>query len=279
MVVLRGLYYKDIETNLLQGIGTTTREAKPEATSLTQPYLRNMNFDVGLSARELFMVENNMAEMSIRPDLQLRGSLNNPVLSGRATVTEGTVVYQRKEFKITRGIIDFVNPYKTEPVVDIEAEVKIRDWTITLQLLGPADKPEVRLSSVPSEEDADILSLLLFEKTRAELEGDRSLSALSPDQMISALVTTRLADDIKERTGLDVLDVKMGGPGGVKVTVGKQLTKRLTTKYSVEPGGTDNTVIQRASAEYKVFENMRLNGFQDTEGTYGGEVTFTIKFR
>ena len=89
-----------------------------------------------------------------------------------------------------------------------------------------------------------------------------------------------LSDDIKDATGLDTVEVTTGGEDGldaVNVTLGKDLSKRMTVKYATE--SKDGKVIQRAIAEYKFLEHILFSGSQDTEGVFGGEVKFRIEFR
>jgi hypothetical protein len=61
------------------------------------------------------------------------------------------------------------------------------------------------------------------------------------------------------------------------VTVGKELSRRITVKYGVQ---TKNAkVIQRVITEYKFLEQLLMNTFQDTEGHYGGGLRFRLEFR
>jgi len=59
--------------------------------------------------------------------------------------------------------------------------------------------------------------------------------------------------------------------------VGKNLSERMTVKYSVE--SKDGGYVHRAATEYKLMEYFLVSGFQDTKGTYGGEFIFRIRFR
>lgn len=72
-----------------------------------------------------------------------------------------------------------------------------------------------------------------------------------------------------------MFEIETGGEtsGRIAVTVGKQLTRRFGTKYTVE---SDNgEILQRATAEYRLFQNLYFTGFQDTRGVYGGAIRFS----
>ncbi len=282
--MLEGLYYKDVVIDLLGGIGKKKRKIKKEPEEISAPFLRNMNFDVNLKSRKLFIVENNIAQMEINPDLQLVGSINRPVINGRVNVSSGTLSYLRKTFTVQRGIIDFLNPYAIETTIDIEGSIDIRQWHIVLNTTGSPDELVFTLSAVPELEHEDIISLLALGKTTYEINrGDLMSSTSSSEQLLAQLIDATLSQGIKEATGLDVFDIKTGSNNGskssnaIQVTVGKELTKRLTTKYLVETQKGELT--QRAIVEYKILENLLLQTFSDDDGNFGGETQFKWEFR
>jgi len=209
--------------------------------------------------------------------------LNNPILKGRASVESGTISYLRRTFVVKKGVVDFLNPYKTEPTLDIESEVAVRHWSILLAISGTPDELTLKLTSNPPEEEGDILSLLVAGRTTGELIAGEGGTAQSTSQMVAGLISSTFGEDVKKTTGLDILEVDTQGEGAgeatdrVKVTVGKELSKRTTIKYAVE--SKDGELTQRAIAEYKFLENLLLSGFQDDTGIFGGVLKFKLEFR
>jgi len=288
VLLLEGRYYKNFNLSLLgtvQDIGRRKRETAPQrpGLDLDVPYLRNLSLDVSFSHRQPFVVDNNMAMMRVRPELRMKGTVNQPLVTGRAAVSEGTVTYRNTEFEVKKGVVDFVDPYRIEPAVNIEAEAAVRKWVITLEVSGPPDDLDLQLSSEPPEEDADILSLLAVGETTRELASG-SGEARPPEEMLANLVAGRLEKRIKEGTGLDILELKYqeNGSGedagnGVQVTVGKELSRRLTVKYGVER--KSGIVVQQSTAIYKLLESLAVNAYQDSEGAFGGEMRYRLEFR
>lgn len=288
VLLLEGHYYKNFNLSLLstvQDIGRRKRETAPQkpGLDLNAPYLRNLSLDLSLSHRQPFVVDNNMVMMHIRPELRMQGTVNSPLVTGRAAVSEGTVTYQNTEFEVKKGVVDFVNPYRIEPTVNIEAEAAVRKWLITLEVSGPPDDLDLRLSSEPPEEDADILSLLAVGETTRELASGSGQSR-PPEEMLANLVAGRLEKRIKEGTGLDILELKYQENGseedagnGVQVTVGKELSRRLTIKYGMER--KSGIVVQQSTAIYKLLESLAVNAYQDSEGAFGGEMRYRLEFR
>jgi translocation and assembly module TamB len=282
LVLLEGTYYKDVRLNLLSAVGQPRRAEPVPAENELPPRLADIGLNVSLTHRYPLLVDNNLARLQVAPDLKLTGTLGRPVLSGRARVTEGEVIFRRKTFTVKRGVVDFINPYKIEPTLDIAAEAQIRQWLVSLNLSGTPDRLVFKLSSDPSESESDILSLILLGRTSGELTGGQDGGGQTTRQMLAALVATAWGEDVKKTAGVDILEVETGsGDAGdsadtIQLTVGKRLSRRLTIKYEVESGSEE--LIQRAVSEYRFVEHLLASGFQDSLGGYGGELLFRIEF-
>ncbi|MFO8082918.1 MAG: translocation/assembly module TamB domain-containing protein [Desulfobacterales bacterium] len=284
LIILEGVYFKDVNVSLVQGITQRTRSVEPSKPETTVSMLKNLNLDISVKRRNPFWVDNNLARLDINPDIRITGTAHEPIIEGRTTIESGTIRYQRKTFTVEKGIIDFVNPYELDPIVDIESSVKIRKWLITMTISGTPDNLTLSLKSDPPEEDGDILSLLVLGRTTRELIRSEGGSSRSSEQMVAELVADTFGEQIKEITGLDYLDVETENDEqfddeseGVKVTVGKKLSERLTVKYSVD--SRTGEMIQRAISEYKLLENIIISSFQNTSGVFGGELQYRLEFR
>ncbi len=282
LVLLEGSYYKDVKLNLLSSV-TQARRAVPVPSTYSVPEsIAGTALNVGVTHRYPLLVDNNLANLQIAPDLKISGTLARPILSGRAEVVEGQVIFRRKSFEVKRGVVDFINPYKIEPNLDIAAAADIREWQVSLSLSGTPDQLVFKLSSNPPASENDILSLILLGRTGTELAKREGGGGQSTRQMLATLVATAWGEDVKKRSGVDILEVETGGDGDqqsadrVQVTVGKKLSRRLTLKYEVESGSEE--LVQRAVSEYRFLEHLLASGFQDSTGGYGGELVFRIEF-
>ncbi|HKK91661.1 MAG TPA: translocation/assembly module TamB domain-containing protein [Desulfobacteraceae bacterium] len=281
-----GLYTRDI--NLKKELFSAVTQKKQtrkegKAGKKSSPFLETIALDLVIEEKGPFVVDNNMAYLEIHPDIRVGGSGADPVVSGRSMIDPGTIYYQDREFTLTRGIVDFTNPYEIEPELSIEAEYGIRDWTILLGLEGTPDALEFSLSSTPELQQADIVSLLLRGKTTNELIASEGGTTASPAAMVANVAAASVEEDIKAATGLDVFEVEMGENGGdsgigdMNITVGKEVTENMTLKYSTE--AKDGELVQKTAAEYEFFDNFSLSGFQDSQGKFGGEVRYRLEFR
>jgi autotransporter translocation and assembly factor TamB len=283
VVLLEGTYEKDVRLNLMESIGQGSREEPLVASKTPWPIFNNMALDCNVRYGDPFVVDNNIALLTIKPDLNIHGTVNQPLISGRAEVESGTVYFQRNEFKVKKGVFDFINPYKIEPTIDIQSEVNIREWTVFLKISGTPDTLRFDMTSDPPEREEDILSLLISGKTTQELIAREGGSSLSPKQMLADVLAEKVQKDIKDATGLDVVALEYNeakdadASDDVKVTLGKELSRRVTVKYDVQTKNAQ--VIRKVITEYKFLEKLIMNAFQDSEGHYGGGIQFRLEFR
>ena len=283
VILQEGVYYKDVNLNLLKNVGQKKRKVPTRPKAQNPTYLDKIGLNIAVKHRQPFVVDNNLSYMEILPDLKVTGTAHNPIINGRTQVQSGEVFYQKKTFTIQKGIIDFLNPYKTEATIDINADTQIRDWKVGLDVSGTPDDLEFKLDATPYLDHADILSLIIFGRTSTEMAKGEGGSDLSASQMLFQFVASSLNKDIQNVTGLDVFKAEVqtpesgNGTPGVKVTVGEELSKRMTVLYSVET--TEGELIQQAIAEYKLLENLLFSSFQDNQNAFGGQLKYKLEFR
>ncbi|MFO7559830.1 MAG: translocation/assembly module TamB domain-containing protein [Desulfobacterales bacterium] len=283
IVILEGTYTRDVDLNPLGYVVSQSRDEKPAIEKEEASFFDNTTFDIIVQNRNPFVVDNNIALLSLRPDFHFQGTLDRPLISGRARVESGIIKYQGQEFEVTRGIIDFINPYRIEPSIDLEGRTQVREWIIFLGVKGTVENLEFRLRSDPPEQDGDILSLLAFGKTLREFTTGEGGQSSSPAEILAGLMSERIQADIKDATGLDTVHLQYKSSdaetetGQVMVEVGKELSRQVAVKYGVET--RNSKVVRRTMTEYRLLENLILDAYQDSEGDYGGGLQYRLEFR
>ena len=248
----------------------------------TNPLLDRIGLDIAVKGKTPLIVDNNLAYMEIHPNITIQGTAGTPKISGRSEINPGTITYQFSEFTLTRGIVDFVNPYALEPELDIESHRMVRDWEVMLSVSGTPNDLNFSLSSDPQLEDGDILSLLLRGKTVSELISAEGGTTLSAAGMLSEVAASTVSDNVKSATGLDIFEMGFGNDtddnslSDINVTVGKKITDKITVKYGAET--EDGEMIHKTTAEYKMTDSVSVSGFQDSAGQFGGEVRYRLEF-
>ncbi len=299
IVLIEGVYYKDIKLmplDIIKNVTTKRRKITPETPETDLPFLKNMTLDIDVKQRSPFLVDNNIAQLSMHTDVNMTGNLLRPIISGQTKINEGLILYLKREFNVKSGVIDFINPYKTEPYINISGEITIRKYTIMLKVTGEPEHLGFEFSSTsPELSQEDILSLIIIGRTRSEIENPEQQPQMSTSEMLAGMLASTFQREIKKTTGLDYLEVETDEDEDdtsgdddtredgktpsqrIKVTFGKQLTKRLTMKYAVE--SKRGEMNQEVLSEYKFIENIIFNGSYDTQGEFGGEFVYRLEFR
>ena len=73
-------------------------------------------------------IDNNLATLRRAPTSPLQGTTDAPVVIGHAEIERGRLYFQGHTYVIQRGVLDFVNPQRLDPLFDIEAYTRIRSY-------------------------------------------------------------------------------------------------------------------------------------------------------
>ncbi len=156
--VLQGVYVKSFEEtpDLFNYARVPTFAGFPGAAAAKNP----IQLNIRIHSDGSLQVNNNFANIQSSADLNLISTLDNPVLVGRLDVKKGIIRFRNREYKVTRGSIDFQNPYRAEAVMTFVAETRIREYNITLAFNGTFDRIYHQISSDPPLPTDDIYALL-----------------------------------------------------------------------------------------------------------------------
>ncbi|HEY2322548.1 MAG TPA: translocation/assembly module TamB domain-containing protein, partial [Thermoanaerobaculia bacterium] len=127
-----------------------------------------------ITAPETLAVRNNIADVTGSADLDVQGTLANPVILGVVNLDEGgTVKLQGNKYQVTRGSITFQNPFRIDPYFDITLEGRVSSGgftseiesgpvEVTINLVGTIDRFTPTITSDPPASDITLFSLLGF---------------------------------------------------------------------------------------------------------------------
>src|SRR5437764_9923956 len=139
----------------------------------SSPYLRNLQFDVeALSAPDARM-EWPGAQLQADANLRVRGTWEHPILLGHIHILSGDLYFAGNRYRVSRGDLNFSNPFRLDPVLNVEATTTIQQYEITLNFNGPASKLTLAYRSDPPLPTDDIITLLALGQTTAESAANR----------------------------------------------------------------------------------------------------------
>jgi translocation and assembly module TamB len=258
--------------------------------STSSPFLRNLQFDVeALSAPDARM-EWPGAQLQADANLRVRGTWEHPILLGHIHILSGDLNFAGNRYRVTRGDLNFANPFRLDPVLNVEATTTIEQYEITLNFNGPASKLTLAYRSDPPLPANDIVTLLALGQTTSEAtarSGGTTQSGTSgASAILSEAISSQLGGRLERLFGITRFRVDPGLTGvgstgseqnaAARVTVEQQIARNLTITYVSNVSSTQYQVIQ---VEYNVDRNVSIVGLRDQNGTFGIDVKIKKRFQ
>jgi len=233
--------------------------------------------------KENIVFESNLAKIPLDIDMVFQGTVNQPQVLGRVEARKGEVYFRKNVFKILHASVDFTDPNRINPTLDVQAETRVREYHIQLGVSGTADRAVVTFISEPPLTDSNILALLALGRKGEELKGkEANIGVGEATSFATGKFQDILESHARSLTGLDRFQVdpyiSKTDTAVPRVTVGKELVQdKLFMTYSSNVGATYPEQVFRI--EYILNRNMSLVGDRNELGNLGGDVKFRFEFR
>jgi translocation and assembly module TamB len=232
-------------------------------------------------------IQNQLAEVEARVDVDLKGTVDEPSITGHVESSGGTLTFQGNRYTVTRGNIDFIDPLRIQPVIDIEAESQLRDYRVVLSVSGRADNPKLSLRSDPPLPELEIVSLIAGGSTREEI-ASRTASVPTSEKLFQSGAASILFDLLQQRVGnrlgllgggrvrFDPFLVGAENNSSPRITLSEQVTKDLSITYSQDLASNRQQVI---SIEYFVSRNTSILASRDELGNLGLDIRHRTRIK
>ena len=218
-------------------------------------------------------------------DLRLQGTLANPVEVGTIEILSGEAVVRGNRYTLRRGDIRLTNPFRTQPILGIEAQTRIQRYDLTISVSGPFDRLKIAYRSDPPLPAEDIISLLAFGYARQQESMSTGtthpVSTVGASALLSEALSTQVSGRIQRLFGVSriKIDPNVGGvgtTGGARITVEQRVTRDLTLTYMTNTSSSQQRIIQ---FEWAATENVSVLGARDQHGVFAMEFRFRQRFR
>jgi autotransporter translocation and assembly factor TamB len=180
-------------------------------------------------------------------------------LTGEVNTVRGNYTFQGRRFEIQRnGRIRFIGGDPIDPMLDLEAKRTIQSVDAIVQVRGTLRQPELSFRSNPPLEEADVLSLIVFNQPINELgEGQQVSLAQRAGDLATGYVASGLARSIGNALNLNEFELQAVGENGEgpSVTVGQQVGKNLFFRVRQAFGSAQATEF---ILEYQLADFLRL---------------------
>ncbi len=270
-------------------LGSFMISAKEPAAgpSTTSSFLQNLQFDVQAESSPDSRMEWTGARLLTDANLRLRGTWEHPILLGHIHLLSGEMSFRGNQYTIARGDINFANPFRLDPVLNVEATTTIRQYEVTLDFTGPASRLTLAYRSDPPLPSSDIIELLALGQTGEESAARTATgqnSSLGASALLSEAISSQLGGRIQRLFGISHFSV---GPSVAtlnntqqnsiaSVTIEQQVSRGLVITYITDVTTTQYQVIQM---EYTINREFSVVALRDENGTFGLDVVRKTRFK
>jgi Uncharacterized protein conserved in bacteria len=187
------------------------------------------------------------------------------------------------------GRIRFEGTDGINPALDLRTERIIQAVVASVNVRGTLEQPEIALTSNPPLDEADILSLIVFNQPINQLGEDAQVSLAQRAQGLAlGAATGQLTQSIGGALGVDTFELNLAPEdgGAASVTIGQQFGQNLFVKVQQGIGdqGQTNVILEYELSKWLRFRTNVLQGsstqtqlFQRQAGS-GADLLFFFGF-
>ena len=267
------------------------RPAQPFAPPASpNELLSGMQLDVSVTTAPNARFENSLARnLQAEADLRIQGTPYKPVLLGRISVNQGEINFLGNRYRISRGDITFANPFRVEPLLDLDLNTRVRGIEVTMNFSGPVDKLNVTYRSDPPLQVNEIIALLAVGRTPSsdpavlarQTQADQSWQQIGASTLIGAAFETLEGGRLQRFFGVSriKIDPNLTGLSRVpeaQITLEQQVSRDITFTYVTNLAQEQQQLVR---VEWNLSRQWSLLAVRDENGLFSLEVQFRRQFR
>lgn len=211
-----------------------------------------------------------------KTEMQIRGTPDEPLITGGLRATKGKLDFMNRMFEMTRGVVTFAGGSVGNPILDIFLTNTRQGFTSHIAVTGPARKIRLELSSEPPMPRDEVLSHILFGRNVNELGRLETLQLAAAVAQLAGLGNGgNPLEFTRKALGVDVLRVNSGSGGGggqgndsgignASVEAGKYLTEDIY--IGVQQGAKPNSTAGVLELELTPRTRVQVRSEQNNTG-------------
>jgi len=237
------------------------------------------NLKLQIAVQSSSQLNASSAQLGIEGQANLRiiGTASNPVIVGRTDIASGDLFFQKREYHLQQGVINFVNPNETEPVLNLLVTTTVNQYNISIRLTGPIEKAQTSFISDPPLPPTDIIKLLAFGTSPGAPQSFGASDVLAKG--LGAAEST-VGSNISKLTGVAGLQIDplIGGNNtnpSARVGMQKRVTKNFTFTFSTDVTQPQNEIVQ---GEYQLNKRWSVSVVRDESGGFAVDGRYHTNF-
>jgi len=251
--------------------------------------LRGVQVDVRVESAPSLQLSTSLSQdIQAEIDLRLRGAPNRPVVLGRVSMNEGQIQVFGNKYTINRGEIDFVNPAKLDPVLDLVLETQARGVTVDIAVNGTLSKLNVSYRSDPPLQSSEIIALLAVGRAPDQTASFVNSRPTAQSGFLSAGTDTILGQAVSPASsslqrffGVTHLkiDPQLQGIENVpqaRLTMEQQISREITITYVTNLSRTSEQIFR---LEWALGRQYSFVAIRDENGLFGVDLQYKRRFK
>jgi len=200
------------------------------------PQGRGIGLNISVNAPGRIFVRGRGLDAELGGNLQITGDTNNIVSAGRFELARGRLDILGKRFDLSEGTAQFQGGLI--PFIRFVTTTSTPNGSASIIVEGPANAPEVTFESNPPGPQDEVLAQLLFGRNLEEISAFQALQLANAVATLAGRGGTGVVGNLRDRFGLDDLDVTTTDEGETALRVGKYLTDNVYTDVTAASDGT-----------------------------------------
>lgn len=243
---------------------------------------QNMKLRIAVVSSNALNLTSSKLSIGGNFNLTIAGTAASPVVLGRVALSQGEIFFMGKRYEIQSGTIEFPNPVRTEPVLNVYAKTTVSQYDITLNFVGTVDRLRTNYTSTPPLSEADIIHLIAF-GTTAELAATTPSvpTSVAAESILAQGVSSQVAGRLEKLTGISQITLdplvtdSSGANAGSQIGVQERVSGSLLLTFSTS---VTNTQAQTVEVQYSAAKNVRVSVLRDYNGGYALDIRFRKTF-
>jgi len=252
-------------------------QSGPESTP-SEGMAQNLKLNIAVQTARDLNLTSSAVSLQGQANLRVIGTAADPVIVGRTEFTGGDIFLMNKRYQIERGIIEFSNPNRTEPVLNVLLTTTINQYNLSLTFLGPLDKMQTNYVSDPPLPTADIINLIARGQTTQQAAA--APSNFGASSLLAQGAASQVSGGIQKLAGLSSLsiDPTLGGNDsnpGARVAMQKRITSSFLFTFATDVTSTQREIIQ---GEYQFNKRWSASVTRDENGGFAVDGKYRKRF-
>ncbi|MGH9535336.1 MAG: translocation/assembly module TamB domain-containing protein [Terriglobales bacterium] len=225
------------------------------------------------------------ARVSFQADLQVRGTLANPVLLGRITASQGEILFAGQDYTLSKAQVTFADPLRIQPLLDVSLTTTVQQYDITLNITGPADRLDITYRSDPPLTSSDIVALLATGQTQEaqNIASQQSTTGFAgqSEQLLGRAFESLVSSRLQRIFGVTQIQFNPNAQGfgptaQTTVTIQQQVRRNLKITYTQNLTNSSEDIIR---VDWSLTPELGITVSRGQFGLYGLSLHFSQRAR